>query len=58
MEIGSALSWEHYKLQFEFTLSRFGGRYERGFLVLLFLEKKRKMHNLLNFSISIYNHFA
>lgn len=42
MEIGSALICEHYKLQSEFTLSRFGRRYERRFLVSLFLEKEIK----------------
>lgn len=42
MEIGSALICEHYKLQSEFTFSRFGNRYERRFLVSLFLEKKIK----------------
>lgn len=45
MEIGSALSYEHYKLQFLFTFSGFGGRDERRFLVLLFLEKKSKNVN-------------
>ena len=45
MEIGSALSYEHYKLQFLFTFSGFGGRAERRFLVLLFLEKKSENVN-------------
>lgn len=42
MEIGSVLSYEHNKLHFLFTFSGFGGRDDRRFLVLLFMEKKIK----------------
>lgn len=45
MEIGSALRYEHYKLLFLFTFSRFGGRHKRRFLVLLFLDNKSKNVN-------------
>ena len=64
----SALSYEHCKLQFLFTCSGFGGRDERRFLVLLFLEKKikenprekkiRKKPYPLDLSISMYKHFS
>lgn len=42
MEIGSVLSYEHNKLHFLFTFPGFGGRDDRRFLVLLFMEKKIK----------------
>lgn len=68
MEIGSALRYEHYKLLFLFTFSRFGGRDKRRFLVLLFLDNKsknvnekikiRKKPHPPDLSISIYNRFS